>query len=358
MTIKQQVIQARLDGKTYSEIKSEFGIAKSTARDWVNSDQTTINYDPYIGSIKPEGFIKDTFQRDKPVRFGKSEDEVLDFLESLAPIKVTPKYETQASKVTLNDFAIVGSDFHFGCHDRKAIDIFLETIFQLKPKTIILNGDTMDFLAISRYPKDLKVNWSLQSEREEYHAFLDELIGVSGGAEIFETVSNHSGQSVGGRWRRYLSERIGELASLTNIADLLSYENVFMGEYKDKIKHVDYVDLNGLIVTHGDTVRKNGGNSARGEIDKWHSSILHGHTHRIGSSCQRVPALAGRPEKQYYGFEGGCLCSLDAAYGTALNWQQGFNIVSLGDKDEFGVEQVLINNGKATITTLGVTITS
>lgn len=348
MTIKTQVINARLGGKSYGEITKEFGIAKSTARDWVTSAGS---------NMEPKGYVIDSFQRDKPVRFKKNEDEILEFISQLAPIKVSPRYETPLASSTLSEYAVVGSDFHFGSEDQKAIDIFLETIFQLKPKTIVLNGDTMDFLAISKYPKDLNHNWSLQKEREAYHAFLDELIGVSGGAEIFETVSNHSGQSVGGRWRRYLSERIGELGSLPEILDTLSYQNVFLGAYKDKVQHVDYVDLNGLIVTHGETVRKNGGASPRGEIDKWHSSILHGHTHRIGSSCQRVPALAGRPEKQYYGFEGGCLCNLDAAYGTAMNWQQGFNIVSLGkNPDEFGVEQVLISNGQATIATLGTTI--
>lgn len=350
MTIKEQVINARLDGKTYSEITKEFGIAKSTAQGWVISQQLT--------SDQSTGYVVDTFQRDKVVKPKKTEDEILEFISQLAPIKITPKYETPNS-IVHSDYAVVGSDFHFGCEDKKAIDVFLETIFQLKPKTIILNGDTMDFLAISKYPKDLKHNWSLQKEREAYHAFLDELIGVSAGAEIFETVSNHSGQSIGGRWRRYLSERLGELGSLPEIVDTLSYENVFLGEYKDKVSHVDYVDLNGLIVTHGETVRKNGGASARGEIDKWHTSILHGHTHRIGSTCQRVPALAGRKESQLYGFEGGCLCSLDAAYGTAMNWQQGFNIVSLSkDTESFGIEQVLISNGKANISTLGATINS
>lgn len=215
----------------------------------------------------------------------------------------------------------------------------------------------MDFLAISKYPKDLKHNWSLQKEREEYHAFLDELIGISGGADIYETFSNHSGDSVQGRWRRYLSDRIGELASLPDITDILSYEKVFLGDYSSKVKHVDFVQLNDLIVTHGTTVRKNGGASARGEIDKWGSSIMHGHTHRIGSTVQRVPALGNRKEKQIVGIEGGCLCSLDAAYGNALNWQQGFNIVSLDkDGETFGVEQVHINQGKASIATLGVTI--
>ena len=343
MTIKEQVKQARVDGLSYTEIFKEYGVKKSTAWGWCNTT------DPVV-----KGYVNENLQRDKPTKSKKTEEEILEFLAQLAPIKVDSKYDN-TSKHTLNDYAVVGSDFHFGCHDQKAIDIFLETIFELKPKTIILNGDTMDFLAISKYPKDLKHNWSLQTEREEYHAFLDELINVSGGAAIFETVSNHSGSSIGGRWRRYLSDRIGELACLPEILETLSYENVFMGEYQDHIKHVDYVDLNGLIVTHGETVRKNGGASARGEIDKWHTSILHGHTHRIGSSCRRIPAIAGRQEQQLIGIEGGCLCDLKALYANGCNWQQGFNIVGLSD-DSFSVEQIYINKGKANIATLGKTI--
>jgi predicted phosphodiesterase len=360
MNIKTQVINARNNGYTYSQITEEFGIAKSTAQGWVNSyndnfSETAIEFD----TNKCQPYINDNLQRDQPKKFRKNEDEVLEFLSQLAPIKVSPRYEIP-SDITLSDYAVVGSDFHFGCHDQKAIDIFLETIFQLKPKTVILNGDTMDFLAISKYPKDLKQSWSLQKEREDYHAFLDEVVNVSGGADIFETVSNHSGQSIGGRWRRYLSDRLGELASLPDITELLSYEKVFMGDYVDSIKHVDFVDLNGLIVTHGDTVRKNGGYSARGEIDKWHTSILHGHTHRIGSSCQRIPAIGNREEQQLYGFEGGCLCDLNALYARGCNWQQGFNIVGYGgaEPNVFSVEQVLINNGKANIGVLGATIKS
>lgn len=344
--VKEQVVNSRLNGMTYSQIYQEYGVAKSTAQGWVSQ---SITQEPVV-----TGYVNDNLQRDKPLRFKKTEDEVLEFLAQLAPIKVSPRYDNESASV-LNDYAVVGSDFHFGCHDPKAIDIFLETISQLKPKTIILNGDTMDFLAISKYPKDLKKSWSLQTEREEYHAFLDELIGVSDGATIYETVSNHSGQSISGRWRRYLSDRIGELSSLSNITDILSYENVFMGDYQHKIKHIDYVELGKLIVTHGTTVRANGGASCLGEINKWGSSILHGHTHRIGVSCKRVPAIGGREDQQLIGIEGGCLCSLDAVYSAAPNWQQGFNIVSLAE-DTFGVEQVYINNGVANISTLGKTI--
>lgn len=358
MNVKQQIINARTNGYTYSQITEEFGIAKSTARDWVaranDSDYDVV----FEKSPRVDAYVNNNLQRDKPQRFKRNEDEVLEFLSQLAPIHVSPRYEKE-STVTLNDYAVVGSDFHFGCHDNKAIDIFLETIFQLKPKTIVLNGDTMDFLAISKYPKDMKHNWSLQTERVEYHAFLDELIKISGGAEIFETVSNHSGQSIGGRWRRYLADRIGELACLPEITETLSYENVFMGAYQNRIAHVDYVDLNGLIVTHGETVRSSGGASCLAEVNKWNSSILHGHTHRIGSSCKRIPSIGGRPEKQLYGFEGGCLCDVNALYASATNWQQGFNIISLDkDGETFGVEQVAIVNGVANISTLGATIKS
>jgi hypothetical protein len=38
-----------------------------------------------------------------------------------------------------------------------------------------------------------------------------------------------------------------------------------------------------------------------------------------------------------------------------MNWQQGFNIVALGG-ETFGMEQVMVNNGVANISTLGQTI--
>jgi hypothetical protein len=354
MEIKKSVIEARvMKGWTFSKIYDTYGVPKSTAQGWCrraveDNDEQPTPYDEY-----KQGYVNENLQRDKPKKPKKSEEEIMEFLSQLAPIQVNSSYAVTPSN--LNDYAVVGSDFHFGCHDEAAINIFLYTIEELKPKTIILNGDTMDMLAISRYPKDIKKQWSLQDERIAYHEFLDNLIAVSGGAKIYETVSNHSGQSIDGRWRRYLSERLGELASLPDITDKLSYQNVFMGDYQEHVEHVDYVDLNGLIVTHGTTVRAAGGMSARGEIDKWGTSILHGHTHRTGATAKRIPSVGGRGEKQIIGLEGGCLCDLSPAYGSHLNWQSGFGIVALGD-ETFGYEQVYINNSSANISSLGQTI--
>lgn len=354
MDIKTEVIKARVEkGWSYPMITDTYGVPKSTAQDWVRKYAKEDEESEVEFVTQSQGYTAQNLQRDRPQRFKKTEEEVFEFLSQLAPIHVESEYS--ANKTGLNSYAVIGSDFHFGCHDEAAISIFLATIEELQPRTIVLNGDTMDMLAISKYPKDIKKNWSLLDERKAYHQFLDALISISNGAEIFETVSNHSGQSIDGRWRRYLSDRLGELSSLPDITDKLSYQNVFMGDYQKYVQHVDYVDLNGLIVTHGTTVRKHGGYSARGEIDKWATSILHGHTHRIGSSCQRIPAIGNRAERQIIGIEGGCLCNLDAVYANACNWQSGFNIVSLSD-ESFGLEQVFINNGSANITTLGMNI--
>lgn len=359
MDIKEAVFEARvMKGWTFSKIYDTYGVPKSTAQGWLKKKLEEDGEEDTQQSFEFEtesemGYVASNLQRDRPQRFKRTEDEVMDFLSQLAPIKVNSNYIVDQKE--LNEYAVVGSDFHFGCHDEAAISIFLATVAELQPKVIVLNGDTMDMLAISRYPKDIKKHWSLLDERKAYHQFLDCLISVSNGAKIYETVSNHSGQSIDGRWRRYLSERLGELGCLPDIVDKLSYQNIFMGDYQNHVEHVDYVDLNGLIVTHGTTVRKHGGYSARGEIDKWITSILHGHTHRIGSSCQRIPGIGNRPEQQLFGFEGGCLCSLDAAYGIHLNWQQGFNIVGLNDVT-FSMEQVMINKRSANISTLGMNI--
>jgi hypothetical protein len=353
--IKEAVVDARVNKQwTYSMIFEEYGVPKSTAQGWVAKYENGFSSNEE-NTEQIQGFISENFQRNRPQKFKKTEDEVFEFLSQLAPVNVLNIRQSQQKRLT--NYAVVGSDFHFGCHDDRCVNIFLETIDELKPSTIVLNGDTMDMLAISKYPKDIKKHWSLLDERKAYHKFLDDLISVAGEAKIYETYSNHSGQSVHGRWRRYLSERLGELGSLPEITDTLSYENVFMGAYQKLVEHVDFVMLNSLVVTHGTTVRGNGGASCLGEVNKWNSSIMHGHTHRIGSSCKRVPAFGNRQETQLYGFEGGCLCSLDAAYGSSMNWQQGFNIVSLADDGvSFGVEQVMINNGKADVATLGATI--
>lgn len=356
--IKSQVINARNSGYTYSQITDEFGIAKSTAQGWVNSyndNFSTTGDSPEFQFGTPH--VNDNLQREKPKRFQKTEDEVLNFLETLAPIAI--EKPIKIINRHFNDFVVVLGDMHFPKHCQRSLDIVLETISQLHPKQIILNGDTVDMLAVSRFPKDIRHNYTLLDERAAYQSFLRDLIEVSNSAPILETHSNHSGNGTDGRWFRYLSERLGELASLPDIQEKLSYENVFIGDFKEHVNHCDYVEIcPDLIVTHGDVVRKNGGYSARGMIDKYYQSLIMGHTHRLGMTAQRLPGIGSKAEKQIYAWEMGCTCDLNPIYASAPNWQNGFGIIAVSDDGTFGVEPVLIQNGSACISTLGCSISA
>jgi DNA-binding transcriptional regulator YiaG len=338
---------------SYTEISEYLGVPRSTVRDW------------YKTAKKTDHVEKPTFEEsDDVVEPEKTEMEK--FLENLAPIKVTSwdsDFIRESYKVTENDYAMVIGDMHFPMSDGPTIDIFFQVVRELKPKKIVLNGDTIDMMAISKYPKDVRYNYSLLEERIAYHKFLHTLIEVAGNAEIFETNANHSGNDVTGRWFRYLSDKIGELASLPDMAEKLSYQNVFMGKYAQRIKLVDYVELvPDFIVLHGDVVRGKGGASALGHLDKWHTNLMHNHTHRFGSTAKRLPAIGSVQEKQIYAFENSCACSLIPVYSSAPNWQNGFSIISLGSKEDnwtnglnFGVEQVMVSNNSAVVTTVGKT---
>jgi hypothetical protein len=343
--IKRKVIDARLNGATYTQIFTDYGVAKSTAQGWVGAFNANENI--------PIGYVNDNLRRIKPT---KKDTQVSpeEFMENLVPL-VFPLPEILKVKSELSNFAIVCSDMHFPTECKKSVDILFQTIIELKPSTIILNGDTCDMLAISKYPADILTSWNLNEERIAYQKFLQTLVSISGGAKIYETHANHSSQGIQGRWRRYLSEKLGSLACLSEFWDNCTYEKVFMGDFAGIIETVDYVDLNGLLVMHGDVVRSNAGASALGMIQKFSASVMIGHVHRLGATAIRRPAIAGKTDVQHMGYEIGCMCDLNPVYASAPNWQNGFAIVSLSD-NTFGVELVSISNGKSSICTLGKTL--
>lgn len=368
ITLKQQVVQAKQEGMSYNDIQQSYGVPRSTAFRWIKAHEAQscdmasadlFDFGSGIGS-NIEGHVNENLQREKPARFKKTEDEVLSFLEQLAPINVTVPVPTTRTNLT-NDYAVVIGDMHFPKHCPDTLNIFFEVIAELKPKTIVLNGDTLDLFAVSRYSKDIRHQYSLLDERVAYQSFLKEMISlVPDGTTIYEVNANHSGNDVNGRWWRYLSDRIGELGCLPDIKDKLSYEEIFLGEFKNVVNLVDYVNLtDDFVIMHGDVVRKNGGYSARGMLDKYNISLMHNHTHRFGATAQRIPGIGKRPDTQVYAWENACACDLKPVYASAPNWQNGFSIIGLdkcNNKEVYSVEQVRVENGMSHVSTLGRTI--
>lgn len=348
MTLKEQVISAREQGFSYSRITDEFGVAQSTARGWVNANKQ-------IKDATVEGFSNPNYRKFAPQKPEKNLDSILEFLEQIPKVTIKSSWLPQDIDPPLNDYAVVIGDTHFGSECNKTLEIFYQVIDQLNPSTIILNGDTLDMTAISRYPKDIRHTSNLKTERDAYHQCLATIREVSPTAKLYETNANHSGNSVESRWWRYLSERLGELACIPEIKEKLSYESVFLPEGGD-IELVDYVKLaDDFFVMHGDVVRKNGAYSVLGMLEKWNASIMMNHTHRVGMTALRRPGIGNKKEHLIKGYENGCACDLSPVYASAPNWQNGFAIVSLG-QDDVGVEQIIIKNGVANVATLGCQI--
>jgi len=335
---------------SFGKISKMLNVPESTLRDWYYGTTRGDNSTQKKDSV---GYI----QTNKSEHIKYSQEDIYEFIQNLAPIVYPAPLQTITHKSTTNTALVIG-DMHFGQEDWPTLNIFLETVNQLKPSQIILNGDTLDMFAVSRYPKDIRHLVSLRNEREQFHKFLYLLHEVADGdAQIFETNSNHSGDGHEGRWWKFLSLRLGELSDLPEIKEKLSYESIFYPpEEWSRIKLVDYVEiLPGFVVMHGDVVRKHGGYSARGLLEKWFSSIIANHTHRVGMTSQRIPSLGKRHEKLITVYENGCACNLKPLYASAANWQNSFCIVNYDD-EQVGVEQVLIENNKANICTLGVSI--
>lgn len=285
-------------------------------------------------------------------------DPVPDWLEKLRPVQL-PAPEPAAVSVAPGDFTLIAGDFHFPQQCERSIGVFLETVRQLKPRRVILNGDTVDLLAVSRYPKDQRHTWDLREEVTAFHGFLHQLmsIGNAWGLTVLETEANHSGNGTASRWHRYLSDRVPVLYGHPDAQRMLDYRTWFYPEWCpiDLVESVVIAD--DLLVIHGDMVRKAGAYSARGHMEKWQSSVMHSHTHRIGQSVQRVPARGTRPDALRRAYEIGCMCSLSPSYVSAPDWANGFAIVS-HDRDEtdYGVELVTIQRGQAVVSALGQTV--
>lgn len=256
-------------------------------------------------------------------------------------------------------FTLVAGDFHFGMQDDRAVALFLRAIEEIRPRQVILNGDTVDLLAVSRYPKDCRrgKKWDLRDEVRPFHGFLKDLhaIGDSWGVKIVETSANHSGNGTDGRWWRYLNDRCPELLGHDEAEERLSYQTWFFPTWSSITLEDSVMVADDLLVMHGDMVRSEAGYTAKASREKWMNSVLVNHTHRIGLAPKTITAIQGKPTSYVRGYENGCLCKLEVPYGRALNWQQGFAVV--GESTEcFAVEQVFIDNGRCNVAALGKTL--
>jgi hypothetical protein len=345
INLKQKALHLKHKGYSVSEAATMLMLPKSTVWDWYNDRKRNSNNQP-ISYVKKSPEKKHEF------------DDITDFLQNLAPIHCEYQKKPKISH-SANKLALVIGDTHFGCEDQITIDLFLKTVEELSPELIVLNGDMMDFLAVSKYPKDIRYSYSLSEERKRYHVFLKTLheITSSYGSMILETNGNHSGSGVESRWMRYLSNQLGQIGDLNDAIEALSYENIFLPKKEwSRVKLVEHVQIgDDFFIMHGDVVRKRGGMSGMGMMDKLNTSVMMNHTHRGGMSVKRLPGIGTKKDKFIKCYENFCACSLSPVYASAPDWANGFSIVNYSDSN-IAVELCVVENNSVAISTLGKTL--
>ena len=226
---------------------------------------------------------------------------------------------------------VVLSDLQIPWHDKEVVyGLVVPFIHDLKPQGIVLDGDIVDCYAISDFDKNPDhPDWTLALEQKEVGV----LLGALGKVRTIEKKEWIDGNHED-RWRR-IAWRNHKLKGM-----LKSFPEAFsLKEYGYQWHpYGDHVMLGKLMVTHGELVRKHSADSGQAHFDRFGTSVLVGHTHRLGvyykSDCRGVHAA----------YENGCLCSLKPEYTHFPNWQQGFSVVKVYGGGLFSVQQIPVIN--------------
>ena len=243
--------------------------------------------------------------------------------------------------------AIIVSDSHAGFEDRQAHSIATQIIKDVQPTHLIHLGDLLDCYSISRFQKDPTRLDSLQAELNVARNILATFGKAAPNAAKYLLQGNHESRTrkvING-----LTNEARELARLDDFQSALQMQSLlklpalgwkWIPEEKQPIANI----IPGILLKHGNVVRRYSGYSAKGEFDALHSSGMSGHTHRGGIYWHT----------DYNGthcwIETGCLCKLDAEYISGIaNWQQMVTVISWSQDKAYPmqIEQIRIDNGKA-----------
>jgi len=226
---------------------------------------------------------------------------------------------------------VVLNDLQIPFEDKEVVwDLVVPFVRDLEPHGVVLNGDIVDHYEISDFTKDPKLRkMDLSAERAGLTRLLEVLAPAS--KERFFIEGNHED-----RFRRYVWSRVPELAAADGVK---SFAEAFkLGDYGFKHKaYGEHVMLGKLMVTHGFTVRNASALSAKAHFDRLGTSVLLGHTHRLGIFHRT------NQSGDHAAYENGCLCRLDGlGYAQFPDWQQGFAVVDIFPDGFFNVQQLRI----------------
>lgn len=231
--------------------------------------------------------------------------------------------------------ALILSDIHMPYHDLPALTAAIEYGIKNKVPGIILNGDTMDFFAASRFAKD-PTKARLGEEIEQAREFVKTL------SRLFKQKLWKDGNHEE-RWKKYLWTKAPELTGV----EIFELENILRLEENGWL----YVDSRAEIhvgqhftIVHGHEFSESiysPVNPARGLYLRYEDNAICGHYHRPSHHSQKT----GRGKIKST-WSTGCLCLLRPEYATQNKWIQGFAHITRESDNDFHVRNFKIIDGK------------
>ena len=243
-------------------------------------------------------------------------------------------------RTTIKKRILVVSDLQVPFEHTQAVKNLIKLTRREKFDQVLNVGDELDMQSQSKWAKGtpLEYEGQLDADRERCREILWEL----GTTDI--TRSNHTD--------RLYATLLRGAPSLLGLPEL-DYPK-FMGfdELGIRFHRKPFEFLPNWVLVHGDegSLNRNGGGTAAGLANKFGANVVCGHTHRLGlQGLSR--GFKGR-FKTLWGFEvGNLMDSRKAGYLKAgsANWQMGFGIIEVYDKQITPIPVPVNQDGSFTI---------
>jgi len=206
-------------------------------------------------------------------------------------------------------------DTHVPYHNKKAFQLLLKVIKEVKPHTVVILGDFADFYSVSSHSKDPGRTNKLQEEVEEVHKAISEIeVAASTAKRLIYIAGNHED-----RLERYIKDKAPELFGVVNIPDILTLD-----EFWEYVPYKSYTKVGKLFITH-DT-GKSGPYAHIQAQAAFQSNVIIGHTHRLGYSI-----IGNAKDKPHVAAMFGWLGDVNTIdyqhkINSQQNWALGFGI--------------------------------
>jgi hypothetical protein len=356
LTLEQEALLREMRGTPPTQLEKDLGIPRTTINSfYAREDRNAVMddcgaSDKYQGTRPPQCFAgrgcKACWAVYNQARPG---EEVggnnLFFDNPIRPLDVPipPQVVRPVGNVRT---AMLYGDSQFPFQDDDALSIVHQITQDLKPDTIVYMGDGVDCYSISDYDRNPYRRFNIQDEINQFRRHLAMVRITNPDASIHYLEGNHED-----RFRRLLWRLKGTASELLNLdiikRDLTWPALLGLGElgisfYKYDGSQAHNSILPKFTLIHGNLVRKFGGYSARGEMEKYGTSGASGHCHRLGLTAH------AKKDGSYLWAETGCTCQLNAEYTQNPDWQHGCVVATFDTETGApSLEPVYIYNGLA-----------